>query len=741
MLNEIYVNTVLALWKGEQGEDEDLEKPILYRVLWIQRYEDLVIMINTSEEKGEAPSPEMFSYSMIQEELKAGNIEKTIISIPRIYLSDQELSSKDKQIRDQRWSYLNLIASKEHLPEVFFKHKRSSLISDLHNQKGISKTLIWRILRRYWQRGMIENALLPDYDRCGGKGKERLNTQKKLGRPSMQSQLDEDLKGINVTDEIKHIFRVSIARWFHKREKRTFQEVYELMLARFFNDGFELVEGKQVPILKPSHERPTLRQFKYFYQKENNTKDMIINREGSRRYNIRYRAVEGNLKHRNFGPGSAYQIDSTVADIYVVSRFNRKWVIGRPIIYIVSDAFSSLIAGIYVGFEGPSWVGAMLALENAASNKVEYCERFGIELAEDEWPAIGLPEVLTTDRGTEYTSQYPKHLKRTLNVELEALPPFRPDWKPVVEKTFDLIQGLAIKWTPGAVLEREKERGETDYRSKAILDIHEFEMILIECVRYHNKRYLPSYERSPAMVEDELKPTPVNLWQWGIRKGLGSLRWVTKEELRMNLLPSKKGRFTRDGIRFAGHVYTCATAEQKSWRFRAKNKEVIEVEYSYDPRDTSIIFLRHEGGSFEECYRLSDQYESTKVNSFYRYEEELDKMAYEEQLSRMGQDENIQNRIILRAKNAAIVEEAKQKTGQAIKGMNQTARLKNMREKQWQEKERERQTNNWTIGQDQPSKVKSNVVPFHLDVNPQENRLQQTKADLLRKILEEDEES
>ncbi|KTS85113.1 hypothetical protein NS115_01130 [Paenibacillus jamilae] len=741
MHNEIYVNTILAVWQGETEEEEECNEPDLYRVLWVQRNEDLVIMINTKEEKGYKPYPEMFSYSMIQEEMKADNIEKTVLSIPKIHYPEHQLSPKDKQIRDQRWSYLNRLASKENVPHIFYKHERGRIVSDLHKETGISKVLIWRILRRYWQRGMVENTLLPDYDRCGGKGKERASTNQKLGRPNMQSRLDQDAVGIIVTDEVKHIFRVSIARWFHKREKRTFQEVYELMLARFFNDGFELIEGKQVPILKPSHERPTLRQFKYFYQKENNTEDMILSREGSRRYNIRYRAVEGNLKHRNFGPGSAYQIDSTVADIYVVSRFNRKWVIGRPIIYIVSDAFSSLIAGIYVGFEGPSWVGAMLALENAASNKVEYCERFGIELAEDEWPAIGLPEVLTTDRGTEYTSQYPKHLKRTLNVELEALPPFRPDWKPVVEKTFDLIQGLVIKWIPGAVLEREKERGETDYRSKAILDIHEFETILIECVRYHNKRFLPSYKRSPAMIEDELKPTPVNLWQWGIRKGLGALRWVTKEELRMNLLPSKKGRFTRDGIRFAGHAYTCVTAEQQSWRFRAKNKEIIEVEYSYDPRDTSIIFLRHEGGSFEECYRLSDLYESTKANSFYRYEEDLDKMVYEEQLSRNGQDENIQDRIILRTKSAAIVEEAKQKTGQAIKGMNQTARLKNMREKQWQEKERERQTNNWTIGQEQPSKVKNNVVPFHMNVNPQEDRLQQTKADLLRKILEEDEES
>lgn len=741
MSTDIYVNTVLALWDGEHQE-KDLVEPILYRVLWVQQIEDIVVMIDTKqEEKGHAPLPEFFSYSALQTDIEEGQIQVTSLIIPKVNLADTQISEKDLKIRDERWEYIRRLVQKENIPHIFNKKMRGKLMTELHHQTGVSKAWMWHNLRRYWQRGMVENTLLPDFNRCGGKGKERTGTGRKLGRPNAESRLDEDLEGINITEEIKRYFRISITKWYNKREKRTLLEVYELMLERFFLDGYELVEGKQVAILKPRHLRPTFRQFQYFFYKENDVKETYLKREGQRRFNIRYRETEGHLKYRDFGPGSAYQIDSTVADIYVVSRLNRKWVIGRPVIYMVTDAFSSLITGLYVGLEGPSWVGAMLALENAGSNKVDYCKQFNIDISEEEWPAMGLPEILTTDRGTEYTSQYPKHLKKTLNVELEPLPPFRPDWKPIVEKTFDLIQGLYVKWIPGAVIEREKERGETDYRSKAVLDLHEFETILIECVRYHNKRYLPSYERSPAMVEDELKPTPISLWQWGIRKGLGALRWVTKEELRMNLLPSKKGRFTKDGIRFAGHTYSCATAEQKSWRFRAKNKEVIEVEYSYDPRDTSMIFLRHEDGSFEACHCLDSQYESTSTNSFYRYEEEMDKMAYEDQLSREGQDENIQDRIILRAKNTAIIEEAKQKTYQVTKGMNQTDRLKNMREKQAIEKESERQIKSWTTRKFHLPNAKSNVVPLHKNVTFQEDRLQQTKADLLRRILEEDDES
>ncbi len=49
-------------------------------------------------------------------------------------------------------------------------------------------------------------------------------------------------------------------------------------------------------------------------------------------------------------------------------------------IYIIIDVFSHLITGVYVGFEGPSWIGAMEALSVAVLDKVSYCSRFGIPI-------------------------------------------------------------------------------------------------------------------------------------------------------------------------------------------------------------------------------------------------------------------------------------------------------------------------------------------------------------------------
>ena len=77
------------------------------------------------------------------------------------------------------------------------------------------------------------------------------------------------------------------------------------------------------------------------------------------------RAVLGDSTHMAFGPGSVYQIDATIGDLYLVSKLDRSRIIGRPTIYFVIDVFSRLVTGFNVSLENPSWVGAMLALDNA----------------------------------------------------------------------------------------------------------------------------------------------------------------------------------------------------------------------------------------------------------------------------------------------------------------------------------------------------------------------------------------
>src|SRR5258708_34001474 len=107
-----------------------------------------------------------------------------------------------------------------------------------------------------------------------------------------------------------------------------------------------------------------------------------MGREGMGAYNLRSRAAIGSLRSAIPGPGYLYEIDATVADVYLVSAFNRRRIIGRAVIYVVIDVFSNLIVGVSVSFEGPIWIGAMLALENMALDKVSFCNENGIDIEE-----------------------------------------------------------------------------------------------------------------------------------------------------------------------------------------------------------------------------------------------------------------------------------------------------------------------------------------------------------------------
>lgn len=121
-------------------------------------------------------------------------------------------------------------------------------------------------------------------------------------------------------------------------------------------------------------------------------------------------------------------MDATQADIYLVFRHDRSKVIGRPYVYLAVDTATQLIAGIYVGLECDE-TAVMLCLANAAEDKVSYCQRYGITISSDQWPSYGLPHEIITDKGSEFMGVRIQELCKRFGLEVQNLPPFRPDEK------------------------------------------------------------------------------------------------------------------------------------------------------------------------------------------------------------------------------------------------------------------------------------------------------------------------
>jgi hypothetical protein len=623
---------------------------------------------------------------------------------------EHEIKAKHRLHRDKSWNIIApLVESGD--DRIFDFGLRNSPITKLARRKSRRKAIYYALLRRYWQRGQTKNTLLPLFDRCGWRDKLAVEvgqaSRKKVGR-RRRNATDEKPTGINVTPDVRKRFRLGIKMFYETREAKTLRKAFQQTLETFFNCGYyENRDGIRVPVLPPAEELPSYYQFKYWYKKDRNPRRSQIAREGETSFNLKGRGVTGSSTQMAFGPGSIFQIDATIADVFLVSSLDPNWIIGRPVVYTAVDVFSWLVAGQSVSLEGPSWVGGMLALENAAADKVPYCAEYGITIEECEWPCCHLPEAIFADRG-EFEGYNTDHLVNALNIRAHNTPPYRPDLKGLIEQYFDLCNEKFIRWVPGAV--RKRERGDRDYRLDAVLTLHDFRKLLIRSVIDHNNQLrLEGYRKDRFMIADHVEPYPVDLWNWGIRNRSGHLRKLDADMIRLNLLPEVEASVTPRGIRCDGLYYTCELALEEQWFVRARQGRTWKIRVARDPRNLDRIYLRLDGGKRLETCHLLEADEAFRGCDWY---EALDEFELRKQHGEASRTRRHQSKAEFNACVDEIVTSATERAKQARDGASKRARLGKIRDNRKAEREAERAANHWRFGDESaPSESEQTEQP------------------------------
>lgn len=590
-----------------------------YRILWLDKKIDLVYLINVNERY----MPIAMSFSNLNKGIDEGCVFFEEDDIWISISNDKDISLLNKEYRDKAWKTIVDLIREE--PYIYESTSRRKLILKVSKEKEISESSIKRYLKRYWCRGKVKNALLPDFFNSGAPGKERRDGDKKRGRPRKNANVVG--KGINIDNKIKKTFQSSINKYYNQSNKNPLTTVYELMIRDYFTSNSD--EEAYLKI-------PSLGQFKYWFYKNRNYKKEISTRYGSKRYEQRHRKIIGNTLMDVSGPGSLYQIDATVADVYVVSEFNRNWIIGRPVLYMVLDSFSRMIVGFYVGLEGPSYIGAAMALASVVKDKVELCKDYGVEIKEEEWPARNLPDNIIADRG-EMEGKNIESLIENLGIGVKVTPPFRADWKGCVEQNFRLINLRTKSLLPGKVDSIFRERGDKDYRLDAKLTIKEFIQIIIKTILYHNNHnVLKEYDRNKYQIDDDVKPIPIQLWNWGIENMSGRLKSFPEDIVLLNLMPSADAVFTSKGLKFKGMYYSSKRLIEEGLFEKARNNGRWKVKVCYDPRNLNNIYIKSKNGrEFDKCFLLKGQerYKDRTLEDInYLMEmEKLDKEVLKEQ--------------------------------------------------------------------------------------------------------------
>ena len=615
------------------------------------------------------------------------------------------LPENHKAIREKAWSIIQGLVENE--PDIYRPDRRGKLLKAALGEHKVTLPTLYRYLRRYWQRGQTPNSLLPDYANSGGRGKERELSGKKRGRPRVYGRQD----GVNVTKDMRQVFRVAIDRYYaEKNSKFTLKGAYDEMIRTFFSEKrIDPESGAIIHLAKGDFADagfPTVTQFRYWFDKGHDTLDVKRNRVGARVYDKDMRGLLSTSAVETWGPGARYQIDATLADVYLVSRLNRDRIIGRPVLYVVIDVFSRMIVGLYVGLEGPSWVGAMMALANTAADKIVYCKQFGRDIEMGDWPCHHLPASLLGERG-EIESRYIETLANNFRVNVENTAPYRADWKGIVEQRFRLLPAKFRPYVPGYIQCDFRQRGGKDYRLDAVLDIQQFTRIIIDCVlHYNNHHEIKGYDKSRDMVSDNVPAIPIELWEWGIANRSGQLRVYPEDRVRFSLLPVASASITELGIYHDGCYYSCTLAVEQRWFDRARQKGRWRVSISYDPRYMDDIYLHvpESPQGFVVC-QMTERSRADRGISLWE-------IGQRQFLEKDQSADGAQTRQLKGADLAAMVEET---VGEATSMRGQTnasdrSRTKSIRTNRAEEKKWNRQTEAFRLGERKPPPPKDAEV-------------------------------
>lgn len=674
----ILVNSVFKYVDIDNGE----------RIRIIETDEENAYVVNIDSASS---MPKVEKLQQLEEEIDAEKLVLVKDPFSKI-LEDKELTEVQIKKRDLDWHLVEKYWE-DNKNKLLQKSYRSKAFKRISDESGVSLSTVKKLFSRFWQRGMNKNALLPDYINSGARGKERNLSVKKVGRPKKADYYGESIEGINITSDVKKHFELSINKYYRNKKKPSLTETYTLMLKDFYSDRY--VENNDIKYKVWDESLiPSYQQFYYWFRKTKDVQKDIVFRESEKEFNLKHRQLLSNSTQETDGPGTRFQVDATIADIYLVSSLNRNRVIGRPVVYAIIDVFSRMITGIYVGLEGPSWIGAMMALDNMIADKVQFCKEYGIEISEEQWPCRHLPEIIIADRG-EFEGYNVENLINNLNVKIENTSPYRGDLKGIVERSFRTTNEKIKHKTPGAIQKEFRKRGDRDYRLDATLTLEEFTKIYINIVLHHNSKIIDKYPMDKEMIADEITASPINLWNWGIKNRKGRLKTVDREVLRLNILPKGRASVSRAGIRFKGLYYSSDKAVKEQWFV---NLKVRSIEVVYDPRNMSKIYIPYNNGlDYDECYLIdvSLQYKDCLLEEII-FNEELDSELKDKALR-----EQNQNNIDLEKEIDKIVKQAKKEKAKDInynKSPNQ--KLKGIKKNRAIEKELNRQDEGFSLGKD-----------------------------------------
>ena len=531
-------------------------KPGVHRVVVAARREKCVALFWMGEITSEhtiKPGTHCNRPAFFQWETVAREIEKGLLrSIPEDTVDAPPNRYRAKAVQSPRFERNRQILTNLVNPDQLFSmvccnqwHARISEAAVKHRVNAIT---IKRLLNRFFLLRMDLDWACED--RYWVKGSQR-NITTKLGRPAKRHQTGHNTssEGRNASEEDKRAIEI----FYNSLES---QSVSMASMYRGFEENFApkkaivREDGSLDLVADATQACISQRQFRYWLSMVKGELTLLKDAAGQRRLNLLHRVAVGSARDRVPYPGHTFIIDATVGDVYLVSAFDRRRLIGRPVIYLVVDAFSSLIVSLHVALEGPNFQQARIAMCRAISPKNLWLKWLGLEDLIHLFPQGCVPAFWLADRG-EVHSVDSRAMQTALRTNLSIAAAYRAEWKALVERAFGILNTMLIHWMPGAVVRRQRERGEPDTRLDATLTLKEFTRVLARKVAILNLTRNMSKHLSASLVRADVRPNPLGFYTHGIDYMHGSAVFLDNQNAMRKTLESLDAKLDRRGI-FAG---------------------------------------------------------------------------------------------------------------------------------------------------------------------------------------------
>lgn len=472
------------------------------------------------------------------------------------------------------------------------------LVREATSTSRVSSGLVYKLFSQLCRFGFVESSLRPRRDRCGGKGVLRpcdAGIRKKAGAKTTKQRIAKAY-GVDLPPEQPGMSTdwrqlIMTADRQIPSPKPAMPQRIKLILSSGFVKKYRQ-EGNTLVAVDPKlGEYPNNRQIRRVLKTEIEKLQQLLEKTTKGHFDRSMRGLNGKNWEGVSGPGHTWAIDSTIGDIYLRSSVNRAWIVGRPIVYVVVDVWSTAIVGFYVCLTGPSWDTAKISLFSSAAPPELMGELWGYQpiLCLTPWPTMCA--VLLCDRG-EYLSKGASITGAQLIPCLSYTPPYRPDLKGLVEVLHRIAKDQQFLFVPGAIDQRRQEFELRKFNpSTSVLTVRDYTQYLYTIFTDYNLTADRSHRLDAHMMAAGVFPSPAGLWRWGHEMGIGVRRALPLSELIKNLLPSDMGRVTRSGVRFAGKQYGSEIVDELRWTAYARNFGGWDISTNYFPGSVSKIWV------------------------------------------------------------------------------------------------------------------------------------------------------